>query len=388
MVGYEGLFGSFFLGGFECSTHRLRSGKRLDEVSFTRHDQFAALDYQRLGEQGIGAAREGIRWHLIEAARGRYDFSSALNQLRAARDCSAVVIWDLLHYGWPDWLDIFSPRFIDSFAALARQFAHVLADEGITAPFICPVNEISFFSYAAGQTGYLNPFATGRGDEMKEQMVRAAIAATEAVWDVNPHTRIAQIDPIINVLPGDPADPKQCAAAEDYRQSQFEAWDMLAGRLKPELGGQEKYLDIIGGNYYVHNQWILGGSFIEQSNSRYKPLREIIGEVYQRYQRPFVIAETGIEDELRPSWFQYVCGEARAAAAAGVQLEGICLYPILNHPGWDDDRHCHNGLWDYPDDEGAREIYQPLAMEMQAQQAIFDELLSGARNSVPAQSLG
>ena len=244
------------------------------------------------------------------------------------------------------------------------------------------------FSYAAGQTGYLNPFATGRGDEMKEQMVRAAIAATEAVRDVNPRTRIAQIDPIINVLPGDPADAKQCAAAEDYRQSQFEAWDMLAGRLKPELGGQEKYLDIIGGNYYVHNQWILGGSFIEQSNPRYKPLREIIGEVYQRYQRPFMIAETGIEDELRPSWFRYVCGEARAAAAAGAQVEGICLYPILNHPGWDDHRHCHNGLWDYPDDEGAREIDQPLAMEMQAQRAIFDELLSGARNSVPAQSLG
>lgn len=375
MAVYEGLLGSFFLGGFECSTHRLRSGKRLDEVAFTRHDDFADLDYRRLVNLGMRGAREGIRWHLIERSPGNYDFSSAIKQLAAARQVGAVVIWDLLHYGWPDWLEIFEPRFVDRFAELARRFARLLADEGIGQPFICPVNEISFFSYAAGQTGYLNPFATGRGDELKEQMVRAAIAATEAVWEVNPDTRIAQIDPIINVLPADPHDPQQVAAAEAYRQSQFQAWDMLAGRFKSELGGHEKYLDIIGGNYYVHNQWILGGSFIEQDNPRYKPLREIIREVYQRYQRPFLIAETGIEDALRPGWFRYVCSEALAAIAAGVQLEAICLYPILNHPGWDDDRHCHNGLWDYPDDQGNREIYQPLADEIKRQQKTVDEFL-------------
>ena len=376
MADYEGLFGSFFLGGFECSTHRLKSGKRLDEVAFTRHDDFASRDYARLADVGMRASREGIRWHLIEREPGNYNFSSAMDQLRAARNAGAVVIWDLLHYGWPDWLDIFSSRFVDRFAELARQFARVLKDEGINQPFICPVNEISFFSYAAGETGYLNPFATHRGDELKEQMVRAAIAATEAVWEVNSRTRIAQIDPIINVLPADPNDPKDVAAAEAYRQSQFQAWDMLGGRFKPELGGAEKYLDIIGGNYYVHNQWILGGSFIEQDNPRYKPLRKIITEVYERYRRPFLIAETGIEDDLRPAWFRYVCGEAKAAIDAGVQLQGICLYPILNHPGWDDDRHCHNGLWDYPDDEGNRKIYQPLADEIQKQREEFAALLS------------
>jgi hypothetical protein len=31
---------------------------------------------------------------------------------------------------------------------------------------------------------------------------------------------------------------------------------MLAGRFHPELGGQEKYLDIIGVNYYDRNQCI------------------------------------------------------------------------------------------------------------------------------------
>ena len=44
----------------------------------------------------------------------------------------------------------------------------------------------------------------------------------------------------------------------------------------------------------------------------------------------------------------------------GVPLVGLCLYPIVNHPGWDDDRHCQNGLWDYADANGGRESYAPF----------------------------
>ncbi len=48
--------------------------------------------------------------------------------------------------------------------------------------------------------------------------------------------------------------------------------------------------------------------------------------------------------------------------------------PIVNHPGWLDDRHCYNGLWDYPDDQGEREIYQPLAIELRKQTGYFKRL--------------
>lgn len=62
----------------------------------------------------------------------------------------------------------------------------------------------------------------------------------------------------------------------------------------------------------------------------------------------------------------------QAANALGVSLEGVCLYPIVDHPGWDDDRHCPNGLWGYPDDEGRRPIYEPLARELAHQQQVFE----------------
>ena len=50
----------------------------------------------------------------------------------------------------------------------------------------------------------------------------------------------------------------------------------------------------------------------------------------------------------------------------------MCLYPILNHPGWLDGRHCHNGLWDYADAHGHRDIYKPLARELRRWQKVFD----------------
>ena len=40
---------------------------------------------------------------------GRYDWSSFLPMLRAARETGTQVLWDLLHYGWPDDLDIWRP---------------------------------------------------------------------------------------------------------------------------------------------------------------------------------------------------------------------------------------------------------------------------------------
>jgi hypothetical protein len=86
-----------------------------------------------------------------------------------------------------------------------------------------------------------------------------------------------------------------------------------------------------------------------------------------------IVSETGAENERRRGWLRYVCEESRAAIATGVPLHGICLYPIVNHPGWSDNRHCHNGLWDYPNQRGARKIYAPLADELRRWRAVFEK---------------
>lgn len=374
----ESLFPSFFLGGFECASHRLESGRRLDLTSATLHDRYVVQDYKRLNDAGISTARDGIRWHLIETRPYHYDFSSVLPMLRAARETRTQIIWDLCHYGWPNDIDIFSPEFIRRFAAMVKAFIHILNEESELPLFVAPVNEISFFAWAGGESAYLNPFETDRPHELKAQLVRAAIEASEAAWTVNPQTRIVHTDPLINVA-HNLARPDEFAVAEYYRMLMFQAWDMLAGRYRPELGGNEKYLDIIGVNYYPNNQWLCGETsfhperWLEVSDPQYRPLSELLLEVYQRYQRPTFIAETGTESHERSAWLRYIGTEVVRAFRLGVPLEGVCLYPIVDFPGWGDDRHCQTGLWGMADAQGHRELYLPLAEELLNQQKALED---------------
>src|SRR5687767_3579914 len=168
----ERLFPSFFMGGFECSTHKLSEGKRLDLIAGTQHDRFALQDYKRLVEQGIRVARDGVRWHLVEKIPGQLDFSSLAPMARAAQEAEILVIWDLLHFGWPDRYDIFSTEFIARFRDYARRTAQWFKENAPGPYWFTPVNEISWVAWAGGTAGCINPFGTERGLELKKQLVR------------------------------------------------------------------------------------------------------------------------------------------------------------------------------------------------------------------------
>ncbi|MFN4130634.1 MAG: hypothetical protein ACK4GC_12605, partial [Paracoccaceae bacterium] len=144
------LFRSFMQGGFECSTHRLQSGRRLDVVAATAHDVNAENDYRQLGQMGMRTVRDGLRWHLVEAQPGHHDFASFLPMAHAAQRAGTQVLWDLLHYGWPDDIDIWTPAFVDRFAAFARATARTWRETTDEVPFWCPINEISFFAWGGG----------------------------------------------------------------------------------------------------------------------------------------------------------------------------------------------------------------------------------------------
>lgn len=369
------VFKSFWMAGFECSCHCRGDSRRLDLIAATEHDRWAAADYARVCRLGIETVRDGTRWHRIERSPGRYDFSSLLPMVRAARETGVQVIWDLCHYGWPEGIDVFQPEFVDRFADYARAVARLIAAETDEPPVWVPINEISFWSWAGGDVAYLNPYAMGRGFELKAQLARACLAAVDALWSVDPRARILHCDPAIHIVPNpspsDIARPQDRGDAEGHRRAQFQAWDMLVGRLWPQLGGDERYLDVLGVNYYPNNQWVLDGPTLQRDDSGYRPFRDLLREIWERYGRPLVVAETGAQDGARAEWLRYVAGEVRAARREGVPVHGICLYPIVNYPGWDDDRHCQSGLWGYPGPDGHREIHAPLAEELARQIELF-----------------
>ena len=354
------LFASFLQGGFECSTHKRRTGQRLDLLAATGHDEHAGADFAQLAALGIRTVRNGMRWHLIEGSPGRYAWSSLLPMLRAAQAHRVQVIWDLMHYGWPNDLDIWSPAFVDRFARFARASAKMVRDGTDDPSFYCPVNEISFHAWAGGDVAYFNPFARGRGLELKVQLARAAIAAMHEILAVDPRARFVHCEPAINIV-ADAQRQHRRAEAEGARLAQFQAFDMIAGRIWPQLGGEEKLLDIVGLNYYVDNQWLFEGPKIASQHARYKPFRSFLTEAYARYGRPLLVSETGTEGDARAAWFSMIVAEVEAARTAGVPVEGVCLYPIIDHVGWDDGRDCPSGLLSRQWANGRRELHAPLA---------------------------
>jgi len=360
---HETPFESFFMGGFDCATQRRRDGARVDSLVWQGHDRLVREDYAAVAAHGLRTVRDGLRWHLIEKAPGQYDWSSWRPMLKAAQDAGVQVIWDLWHYGTPDWLDIWSPAFVERMAAFAEAAAKVRAEYSDEAPIWCPLNEISYFAYMAGDQAEWAPYARGQGGELKRQLIRAAIAATDAVRRVDPRARVLWCEPCVHIVP-------QTMGADDLdharnvAETQWEVFDMLAGRRDPELGGRPEILDIVGLNFYSHNQWTPAGNFVPLGHHSWRPFSTMLTDIASRYGRPVIVAETGAEGSARSAWIHYVAGEVEAARDAGVPVQGICLYPICNYPGWNDGRICPTGLLGAADEQGRRPVHLPLAREL------------------------
>lgn len=356
----ERVFKSYLMGGFECSTHRNASGNRVDVIAATKHAQFARQDYERLSQAGIRTARDGARWYLIETSPYTYDFSSVLPQVRAAHKTGVQVIWDMYHYGYPDDLELLSPEFVDRFAAFGESFVRLLMQEGISRPALCLMNEISFFAWAAGEAAIFHPYLSGHGDDIKRQLVKAYISCAKKIKRICPEALLTYTDPVVNVLPSF-SSSENIIDAQNFHNAQYFALDILLGLDEPELGGSYRYVDIMGVNYYDRNQWRHPtGEKLSIDDPQYKPFNRILTETYERYHLPIFIAECGIEGDGRAAWLRTILNETRVAADSGVPIHGVCLYPILDYPGWDDDRYCDCGLWGYADQDGVRILYKPL----------------------------
>lgn len=359
----ERLFQSFWIAGFECSCQINSAGRRLDMIAAVEHDRRVEEDYAAIRSVGIRTARDGVRWHLIDRGAS-YDFSSLEPMAAAAERQGVQVIWDICHYGWPDELDIFSAEFVNRYARFAAALAHFFRERGDAVPFYAPVNEISFFSWGAARD-LMYPYAHGRDAELKRQLVHAAQAGCEAIWDVDKRARFVWAEPLIHNVP--PLDhPDLVEPARIQRESQFEAYDMLGPR----------YLDIIGVNYYAANQWeVPGGRKLHwdagSNDPRWMPLHKLLLEICKRYHRPMFMAETSHYGTGRAAWLCEIAREVRIACDEGVPMEGVCLYPILDRHDWEDPAHWHNsGLFDF--EPGFRRVLNTeYAAELRAAQKLL-----------------
>ena len=239
------LFNTFLIGGYECADHINRSGERINLLKETQHDIRVFEDYEALAGIGIKTVREGICWSSVEVAPGVFDFSEALNRMQAAEKFGIQQIWDLIHFGYPDGIYPTHPLFCKRFVELCEAFALFYKKNTKEPLFVVPINEISFLSWHSGDVRGTVPFAVNSGWDIKYHLCKAAILGIKMLKNTDPECRIILVEPLVKIHASE-----QQPDVHELNENQFQAMDIIGGRMCPELGGSEEFLDILGFNYY------------------------------------------------------------------------------------------------------------------------------------------
>jgi hypothetical protein len=340
-------FKTFFIGGYECADLINKFGNRIDLLKLTGHDTHVLEDYQHLAAMGIKTVREGIRWSFVEHSPGVYDFSEVKNRMEAAQKTGIQQLWDICHFGYPDGLMPTHPQFAGRLTRLCEAFTKLYRQSTDDPLILTPINEISFLSWLSGDARGTVPFGSGAGFDQKYHLCKAAIEAISGVKSIDPAAQIMMVEPLVHVHPQPGQDTNE--AITGFNEAQFQAMDMITGRMCPELGGTARHMDLAGFNFYYNNQWehcgpVLGWCKEERRTS----FTTLLKGAWERYNIPVVLSETGHFGVDRTAWMQLITEDCIEAMKAGIPLKGVCIYPVLDRPDWDfPENLIPCGIWTY-----------------------------------------
>jgi beta-glucosidase/6-phospho-beta-glucosidase/beta-galactosidase len=335
------------IGAFE-STYMPAHDRDVTET--TQHDRRWREDLDLLGSCGVTSLRYPIRWHRIEVEPGTYDWHGTDEVLQHMRDCGLRPIVDLVHHtSYPQWLGDFSnPQWGATFERFAEAFAerypwiegYTLFNEPFTTFFLC------------GSLGVWAPFLKGhRGFVSLVRNVLPSLTAVSRMYqELLPDARHLYVETCERAN-ATRFDGKRAAAYANDRR--FFVTDLFVGRaIDPKApfaadivraGGADLFdiepgaIDILGLDYYAHNQWQYGGpQKAVNSSPRPVPLAELIIEYWDRYRLPCMLGETNIRGFAsdRVSWLKYTLEQCERARDAGVAFEGYCWFPFVDSADW------------------------------------------------------
>ena len=151
------------------------------------------------------------------------------------------------------------------------------------------------------------PYARGRDGELKRQLVRAAIAGIEAVWSVDPGARMMFPEPLIHNVPPRwrpwHTEPAAHSARQPIRSVGHDRRPRRAGagrgRALPRHRGRRTITPPISGRFRAAASCIGMPDRTTRAGGR---LHLLLQEVYERYRRPMIIAETSHYGVGRAAW--------------------------------------------------------------------------------------
>ena len=345
-----------WLTGFECSTFPQQG---MDQLELTQHDRFWASDLLRArDEAGVRTLRYGIRWHLVNPAPGRWDWSSLDGPMDLIRDLGLEPIVDLFHFGTPTWLErgILSPAFPVAQAELCRAFAR-------RYPWVrwyTPTNEPYIMSQFGGEAAAWYPYGEGPAQFARalRNVVRGLVMGWREIRAVQPDARCMTSD---TCEYWHAADEGVRERADDMNERRFLVHELVAGRVDAQhplhdwlrdigfpaaelrdLRNEPGTLDVVGLDHYPHSEHRLSTDADGHVVDEPMPLAEQLGpaelcrQYFERLGRPMLFAETGApgSDEVKIAWLDRLVREARTVRSEGVPLIGITWWGMLDQVDW------------------------------------------------------
>jgi hypothetical protein len=337
-----------FVAGIECSYLPTYD---VDVTETNGHQTHLAADLAAAGAH-VEQIRYPIRWPRVEVEPGRFDWSATDAALDAVGAAGLAPIVDLLHHtSHPGWLQDglrdrrFGPAFVRFVQAVVERYPWVPAYTVINEPlttFLMAGHESMWPPYDAGLEGFAR-LATNTMPAVVE-----AAAACRAGWPTAEHV---WVDTCEHHAAVDAADPRAHAAlANDRRHAVL---DLVLhhdlDRPRPFLdalrraGGERLFelpaiqIDVLGLDYYWQLEWWydeLGGHCPSPQPVGFAALAEHYAD---RYGLPVMLTETNVRGlpSDRVSWLRYILEQCETALARGVDLRGLCWYPLVDSCDWD-----------------------------------------------------
>ncbi|WP_210481285.1 family 1 glycosylhydrolase [Naasia sp. SYSU D00948] len=335
------------LGSFEST---FMPAHDRDVIETTEHDKRWREDLLLVTDMGITRLRYPIRWHRIEEVEGVFDWSETDEILEHMRDLGLRPIVDLVHHtSYPAWLtdgfadERFGPAYLRYAEAFARRYPWVeeytLFNEPFATLFLCG-HEAIWPPYRSGLESFVDLLVNVLPPVAEaSRLYRELLPSARHVWNDSCERHIGT--DASGQSYADLANERRFAVLDAFLGRPYDTEGPF-GRLLHESGGERLLgieggsVDVLGLDYYAHNQWTFSIEGGTTTNPDPTPFADLIQEYWERYGLPCLVTETNIRGHTfdRATWLKYVLEQCEIARDRGIPIDGLCWFPFIDSTDW------------------------------------------------------
>ncbi|GEM46037.1 family 1 glycosylhydrolase [Deinococcus cellulosilyticus] len=335
----------------------------VNELLMTDHQKHWREDLRKAKDLGVQFIRYGLPWDMQHPEKDRFDWSWTDQVVDLLQDLNLKVVWDLIHFGTPSWLEggFLNPEYPAEIARYARAFAERYPRITLFTPF----NEPYICAFFRGGNGTWPPYGT-----TAETFVQHLVPIIEGIRQTN--QAISSVNPEVQFWLNDGADGFRALdteiqpLADELTRYRFIALDVLLGKATPEswtaqfllkCGVSQTWLDtfiqnpvqidVIGLDYYPGSEhviftprgpkpasdWGRRTDYRLDADPEPPGLGETLRLYFERYQKPVYVAETS-SDRDQQAWLNYSVSEVARVMAEGVNVVAYTWWPFFDHIDW------------------------------------------------------